>query len=248
MSISIKDELAKLIQIQMLDSQLVVFKQQAMEEKPALIAKLKQEFEAKKEALKKSEERLKAALLKKKDRETRLLGEEEGIRKATAHLYQLKTNKEYKAKMNEIESLKGNVSLLEEEILKVMDEITVVEKDVEREKKVMQGIENEFKQQEGTLKEEIDELTAQIRIVADKKKALIVHVDKKVAALYEDLIANCGGLAVVTVRDNSCGGCYMRVTHQHVNEIRMYEEMIRCGSCSRIMYLEEDFVDKFVDK
>jgi len=244
MSISIKDELAKLIQIQTLDSQLVTLKQQAMEEKPALIGALKQDFDAKKDALKKAEERLTAALLKKKDRETRMGGEEEGIRKATAQLYQLKTNKEYTAKLNEIESLKGNVSLLEEEILKVMDEVTVVEKEVDKEKKVMQGIESEFKQQEGTLKKEIDELTAQIRVISDKKKALIAHVDKKIAALYEDLIANCGGLAVVTVRENSCGGCYMRVTHQHVNEIRMYEEMIRCGSCSRIMYLEDDFVDK----
>lgn len=242
MSISIKDELAKLIQIQTLDTQLVALRQQAMEEKPALILQLKQEFDGKKESLKRAEDRLKTAILKKKDRETRLGGEEEGIRKATAQLYQLKTNKEYKAKMNEIESLKGNVSLLEEEILKSMDEISLVEKEVAGEKAVMQGIENEFKQKEGVLKKEIDALTAQIRDLADKKKALIVHVDKKIAALYEDLVANCGGLAVVNVRDSSCGGCYMRVTHQHVNQIRMYEELIRCGSCSRIMYTEDDFV------
>lgn len=242
MSISIKDELAKLIQIQTLDTQLVSLKQQALEEKPALIAQLKQQFDAKKDALKKAEDQLKAALLKKKDRETRLGGEEEGIKKSTAQLYQLKTNKEYKAKLNEIESLKGNISLLEEEILKVMDEVSAVEKDVEREKKVLQVIEAEFRQKEAVLKKEIDELTAQIRVITDKKKALIPHVDKKIAALYEDLVVNCGGLAVVTVRDNSCGGCYMRVTHQHINQVRMYEELIRCSSCSRIMYLEDDFV------
>lgn len=240
MQTSLKEELAKLKDLQAVDTQLLNVRREAEEEKPALIAKLKQECEAKKEKLRAWEEKLKAAQLKRKDKELKLKTEEENIKKATAQLYQLKTNKEYKAKLNEIESLKGNVSLLEEEILRAMDEAGAVEQETNSEKQYVQRIEREFQEKEAALRKEIEELNVQIRILADKRKALAVHVPKEILALYEDILKNRGGLAVVPVRNNSCGGCYLRVTHQAINEIRMYSELIRCSSCARLLYVEED--------
>lgn len=240
MNVSLKEELVKLKDLQAVDTQLLNVRREAEEEKPALIAKFKEECEAKKEKLRVLEEKLKAAQLKRKDKELKLKTEEENIKKATAHLYQLKTNKEYKAKLNEIESLKGNVSMLEEEILRAMDETSAVEQETNTEKQYVQSIEREFRDRETVLSREIEELNVQMRIFVDKKKALAVHVPKDILALYEDILKNRGGLAVVPVRNNSCGGCYLRVTHQAINEIRMYSELIRCSSCARLLYIEED--------
>ena len=70
-----------------------------------------------------------------------------------------------------------------------------------------------------------------------KKKALwygIIGVKK-----YERIIKSKDGLAVVTIANDACQGCFRVMPPQVVNEIKMNDELVFCENCARILYIEE---------
>ena len=52
--------------------------------------------------------------------------------------------------------------------------------------------------------------------------------------------AGLSGLALVAVKDSSCQGCFIGVTPQVINEIKMQDKIVICESCARMLYIEED--------
>jgi hypothetical protein len=44
----------------------------------------------------------------------------------------------------------------------------------------------------------------------------------------------------VPVKAHACGGCFMNVPEQTINEIRMHDKIVSCEMCARILYTEED--------
>ncbi|MCX5680828.1 MAG: hypothetical protein NT079_00825, partial [Candidatus Omnitrophica bacterium] len=111
--VSIRDQVKNLVELQKIDAEFYQYKRD-LKEKPMKIDELRQMFEEKKTNFHGLEEKLKAKQLERKEREVDLQAKEGEIVKVNAHLSQLKTNKEYKAKLTEIESLKADKSIIEE--------------------------------------------------------------------------------------------------------------------------------------
>ena len=57
---------------------------------------------------------------------------------------------------------------------------------------------------------------------------------------YERVLKNKDGLGIVKVVDHACGGCFMHLTEQVMNELKKYEQIIACDQCARILYLADD--------
>ncbi len=238
---NLKDELKKLVELQEIDSRIYSLKQLQSQEKPAELERLLAAFEEKKNRLKSFEDHLQQLQVKKKEKELDLASKEESLRKAQGQLYQLKTNKEYHAKLSEIESLKADVSVIEEEILKVMEEVEGAQSRLDEAKGLLGKQEEEFKQAEKEVKTQIKQLESEIAQFETKRKSLTGGVDPEILKKYEDLLAKRGGLAIVPVVSENCGACYMKLTAQKINEIKMYSELTLCESCVRMLYIKEDF-------
>ena len=73
---------------------------------------------------------------------------------------------------------------------------------------------------------------------AQRKQALVA-IEPKILSQYERILASRDGLAIVTVKGNSCGGCNMFVPPQVINLIKMYERIITCETCNRMLYINE---------
>ena len=116
----LKDELAKLVDLQKIDFEIYTQCQERDVDKPSQAERLKLTVEEKKQEVAVLAEKLKQRQLQKKEKELELAAKEEGVKKSQAQLYQLKTNKEYQAKLQEIASLKADVSRFEEEVLKAI--------------------------------------------------------------------------------------------------------------------------------
>src|SRR3989338_9524733 len=69
------------------------------------------------------EDGLKTIQVKRKEKEVDLASKETTMKKYNLQLMSVKTNKEYTSLQNEIEGLKADNSVLEEEILNFMEEI-----------------------------------------------------------------------------------------------------------------------------
>ncbi len=127
---NLKDQIRRLVEIQLVDDDIFRFKRE-LREKPAQVEELKVAFESKKIKLKGLEDQLKALQVRQKELEGDLKSKEEGIAKADGSLSLLKTNKEYQAKLLEIENLKADRSLVEEKILLSYDEVEAARKSME---------------------------------------------------------------------------------------------------------------------
>lgn len=237
--INIGSEIGWLIKLQEIDTHLYNFNREK-NEKPKILEALQIEFEQKKQILKEHEEKSKALLLKRKDKEGELAGKEEGIKKFQSKLYTLKTNKEYSAMLTEINGVKMDKSLLEEDILKIFDEEDKLNQEVEKEKTNIKEEEKKFNNEKQKILEQIKEIEEQIKNLEAKREIEEKEIDKKILSQYNRIIKGKESLAIVKVENNSCQGCFMNVPPQVINEIKMNDRLIFCEMCARILYIPDD--------
>ena len=237
---NLKEELAKLVELQKIDARIYELIKERDVQKPEQLRALREDFESKKGALTAAEERVKAVQLKKKDRELDLQAKEDDITKAQGQLYQLKTNKEYQAKLAEISVLKADVSVLEEDVLKLLEAVEKAEAEVKEAREVLARQEANFKEKESAINNRLKEIDIEINQLQDRRRRHAREVEPKILAVYESKLKTRSGLAVVPVEGRSCGACHMQLTHQKVNEQKMYKDLVFCQSCFRILYIPED--------
>ena len=241
MPVSIKDQLAKLVRLQAIDTQIYKLRQES-QARPAEVQGLVATFEEKKKILVDLDNKQKELLKKRKEKELDLSGKEENIKKLQTQLYSIKTNKEYQAMLKEIDGQKADCSALEDEILKLMDEQDASDKQISDEKSRLQEEEKVLNQRKIEIDQRLKQIQEELKNLDFKRNQIIPEVDKKILSVYERIIKNKDGLAIVPVKNNSCDGCNMTATHQVVNEIKMFQRLVICEMCSRILYTEEDII------
>lgn len=235
MAPEIHEQIKILVELQKIDAGIYRSKKE-LKSQPALKQKIETDFDRKKASLKAAEEELKTAQLKQKEKEGDLQSKEEKIKKLQAQLYQLKSNKEYTAMEMEIRGLKADNSVLEEEILKLLDVVDLVRAKVVKEKERLTGEERLMKEELAKLNQEALRINAEITALEENRKVFSPNIDKKLISQYERILKGREGLALVPVRNNSCGGCHMELPPQRVNEIQIADKLIVCESCARILY------------
>lgn len=236
---NVKELIRKLVELQKFDMELYEYKR-GLKEKPAQLEVLKEKYEATKEQFHALETAIKQAELARKKVEGDLKGKEDEIVRANAALMTLKTNKEYQIKLFEIENLKADKSVLEDEILRSMESVEKLQQDVVKEKEFLAGEEKKYLAEKEQVDAQIVALEDKVNGLAGQRREAAEGIDKNTLAVYERVIDNRGGVALVPVTGMSCGGCFMNVPEQVVNRIKMYEEVVRCEMCARFIYLPED--------
>ena len=229
------EQMKALIELQKIDAEIYAMRRD-LAAFPAQKKKAEEEFDRKKAKLKASEEEQKSLLLKQKTKEGDLQSKEEKIKKLQAQLYQLKTNREYSAMELEIKGLKADKSLLEEEILLMLDRVEQAKATAVKEKELLGIDEKKFKETLDDLKKRAEALETSLKEFEEKRKAYSPSIDPKLLSQYERILKGREGLALVPVVNDSCGGCHLELPPQIVNEIQIQEKVITCESCARILY------------
>lgn len=237
--ISVKDQIKKLIDLQKIDAEIYNVNT-GLTERPALIEELKKKFEATKAHLNGLEEKFKSIQLKRKELELEMKAREDEIIKANAQLTQLKTNKEYQIKLNEIASIKADKSIIEEKILLSYDEADAIQSEIVKEKVAVEAGEKQYLARKKEIEDEIKLMEDRLNVLESQRKQQLPGVDRTLLNRYEKVLAHKDGLGIAPLNGSSCGGCHMNVPPQTINAIRMHDQLIECEICQRIMYLEDD--------
>lgn len=235
----IKEQIRFLVQLQEIDTKIYGLKREK-EQFPQEMLELQKKFEDKKANLKDLEEKDKTLAIKRKEKEIDLASKEENVKKLNNQLATLKTNKEYQAMLAQIASLKTDNSVLEEEILRIMDEQDGLKERLMKEKSYLAEEERKFQEEKKKIDERLKEIGYAINDLSAKRERIIPSVEKRTHLAYERILKGKDGLALVAVKDCACQGCYIGVTPQVINEIKMQDKIITCESCARILYIEED--------
>lgn len=237
--VGLKAQIDSLIRLQTIDSEIYALRYEK-ESKPQEIKILEASFEEKKQRVANLQGSLLDLQKQRKDRELELASQEESVKKLQTQLYLLKTNKEYQAMLQQIEDAKADVSVIEDKILELFGHIDKAKFDIDQEKQKIQEEEKVFLDQKKKIENRLKEIDGRLAQLDVHRKQIIPEIDAKVFTQYERILSNRDGLAIVNVKNNSCQGCNMFVPPQVINLIRMYERLVTCEVCNRILYIDEE--------
>ncbi len=238
MVINFEEQIKLLVELQGLDTKIFKFEDD-LESIPRKIAETEEHFKEKSANLKSLEDGVKGMQVKRKEREGDLQAKEESVKKFQTQMYQVKTNKEYSAFQDEIARAKADGSLIEEDILKMFDQIDGENKKIAQENDYLKKEEALFAEEKKKLNEEAGRIKIELEGLKTQRAALAAKVDATLLPKYERIVSSKGGLAVVQVTGESCQGCFRIMPPQVINEIRMKNALIFCENCARILYIEE---------
>jgi hypothetical protein len=176
-------------------------------------------------------------LRRKYDRE--LETKESDTKKYKAQILNVKTNREYKSLLQEINRAKSTSEQLEEEILKLMEaneglqqQINDCQKKLEQERKRLE----EEKQKLQTLKDKYEQEKENLK---HQREQLKQGIEPKLLANYEQLLKTKAGTALTLAKDGVCQGCFIHLTPQNYEEIKKKDRIYSCPNCFRILYTEK---------
>jgi predicted nucleic acid-binding Zn-ribbon protein len=235
----LKEQIRSLIRLQAVDKEIYALREEK-EQKPQEIENLKNEFESKKNNLQAIEKDIQNLLKERKDKELELASKEEQVKKLQIQLYQLKTNKEYTAMLKEIEGIKADISLHEDKILEIMDRIEKKQAELNQAKQDLAKEEEIFNNQKNKIELRIKEIEERLATLETQRKEITKEIKPQILMQYERILKNRDGIAIVKVNNSACSGCNMTLPPQVINLIKMYERIISCEVCQRMLYLEED--------
>jgi len=238
-TLDLKSQISNLVRLQTIDSEIYALRHEK-ESRPQEIKAIEASFEEKKKHLETLEQNLLNLQKQRKERELELASKEEAAKKLQTQLYSLKTNKEYQAMMQQIQDAKADSSVAEDKILELFDQADKVKNEVEREKIRLKEEEGVFLGQKRKIEDRLKEIDGRLAQLEAQRKQVIPDIEHKILTQYERILLNRDGLAIVGVKDNSCQGCNMFVPPQVINLIKMYERIVTCEICNRMLHIEDE--------
>jgi len=231
-------ELEILKQLQAIDGELFQLRKQ-QRDKPRELEQVQAEVAAQEAKGKAATDRHKSLQVAQKAKEMDLQSREGHVKKLQGQLFQLKTNKEYAAMQREIDALKADNSLLEEEIIGFFDEIERAGKDRQAEEQRMSQQQQRLSRERQRIEQELAVVTGEMARLEQSRQGLLPQAPPKTLEIYERVLALREGRALVPLMSDTCGGCHRRMPPQVVNEVFLKNKLVTCEHCSRILYFDE---------
>ncbi len=235
----LRDQLELLWELQKIDLDLKNIKEER-ERYPKEIKKLDEKKAIEKEKVQKEKEKIELLEKERRQKEGRLNLEQEKIKRAEGKMFEVKTNKEYQALLNEIEAIKEASSREEEEILRVLDEIDELKKNVSKREKEVAAILEKIEAEKKTIQEKMVQDDEIWKKQMERREVLSKQVESKLYKLYSTLKEKRQGVGVVSAKHETCQGCFVNIPPQMFIEVQKNNALIRCPNCNRVLYWEGD--------
>lgn len=234
-----KDTLDILFRLQMLDDEI-----DALKREKAAIPGNKEEIDEKLKEMEQAIQGIKsesigvAKLRDEKENDLREIGDK--MNKFQGQLYQVKTNREYEALQHEIDALKGKGSEVEDEIIELLEKTEKIAATAAEQEGKLGAFRGEAEKEKRELDRRLETLAGGIAVKLDERKRLVVDLDEALIARYDRIRDKKGGLAVASVKNGACGGCYRRIPPQEIQELKQMQRIIACEGCGRIIVWRDE--------
>jgi uncharacterized protein len=150
----------------------------------------------------------------------------------------IKNTKELQALQREIELMRQTNGDLEEDLIKIMQEIDAVKAQIQTKQSEMAAMQVAWQKNQDELQVEISGIDAAVSEAATRRQSIASQVTGDLISRYELIFSRRGGTAVVEVTGGICQGCYMNLPPQLWNEIIRNEKVHLCPSCQRILFVK----------
>lgn len=158
----------------------------------------------------------------------------EKIRKLRQQQMTLKTNREFRAMNQEIAGIELEVSQMEDEELKAVDDLDATSEPISEAEQALAEEQTNVQGYLDELDQMLKEVEAQLAEAEEQRKTLVEGVDRRWLTYYERVLATRGN-AVVTLEDGVCDGCHMNLPPAVSVEVKRRQRIVTCDFCGRIL-------------
>lgn len=207
-------------------------------QKPRILEAPKRKLALTHEQHEASRQNLKKFRIEADKKELDLKSNEEKTNKLSVQINLAKTNKEYAIFQKELNNLKSDNSVLEDETLglfaqaeETQHKLTLLDKDIAETQKQIEQLSREVETTIHQLDQELEKLR-------QKRTNLISQISFDVIAGYEKILQHkLDRVALAQAIDGTCQGCHMDLAPQDINNLMKLKEVVVCRNCSRMLYL-----------
>lgn len=164
--------------------------------------------------------------------------QEEGkkVMEKRMRMNRIKNIKELQALQREIDQSKQSNSLLEDELIKIFEELEACAASLQVKEEELKKLEDEWQEKKAEMEAQVAGIEQAVAEASAVRRTIATQLNGELIQRYELIFSRRGGMAVVTVSGGICQGCYMNIPPQLWNEIIKSETLKLCPSCHRILY------------
>ena len=161
--------------------------------------------------------------------------------KSQANLQLVKTNKEYRSSLKEIEELKQKYSQIEDEMLACLDMIESAESSLAQRREQQNEVINRIRADQRCIENEKARSQEDLDRFEAHRQAVCKEVEAGLRQKYFSVRdQNVDGVAIVPVKDAICHGCHLNIPPQLYNDLQRNDSLKFCPFCQRIIYWQPE--------
>lgn len=149
---------------------------------------------------------------------------------------QAKTNEEYKAFEKEIATAGEKIAGLEDRELEEMGRLDDLKKQLTVSLELQQTAEAKAEEDVRDLEARLAIIRSTFEDIKTERGELVERIDAEIVERYLALLGKKQDAVLVPVRQQSCGGCHMKLTPQTLHDAHSQQKWTFCGFCGRLLY------------
>lgn len=149
---------------------------------------------------------------------------------------QAKTNEEYKAFEKEIATVGEKIGELEDRELEEMGRLDELKTQRADSLELQKSAEAKAEEEVRELEDRMSDIRTTFEEIKAERGELISKIDPDIVERYLALLGKKQDPVVVPVRQQSCGGCHMKLTPQTLHDAHSRQKWTFCGFCGRLLY------------
>jgi predicted nucleic acid-binding Zn-ribbon protein len=228
-------ELAQLIELQELDLEISRISDR-LESIPAEREQVEDHFRQYAAEFLALKEKYELAIKNRKQKEFELEDAQRLHQKYKQDLMRVRNEREYTTALREIDITKKQISILEAEVLQLMEEIEEMESELKIYEPDVESKRAETDSRMSALEQERQRAELRLAELKASREKLAKNLPENLLSMYERVARLRHGQALAEVRDGTCMACRMKVRPQVFSDVRRGDKLITCDNCSRILF------------
>ncbi len=234
-----KENLARLIKLQTVDSQLMEIEEQKGD-LPAQVEYLARQLENLEQGIAEKHVRLKQIEQERRRLQATLEETRGHLKKYLEQLLLVSTNRAYDAITREIDNAKKILDEGEFHLLELSEEDQHLTDEIKVDKLQSGEKRTELAAQQESLRATIAATETEARALEKERVEILAHIEPRYLGAYERIRGARDGLAVVAIARGACGVCFNRIPAQQQMEIKAMDKIVTCESCGIILFWENN--------
>jgi predicted nucleic acid-binding Zn-ribbon protein len=220
-----------------------------LNEIPDWMRELHQEHSARQSEISALEEVAETAGRERRAAEAAVLDAQEKLKKYQQQISKVSNQREYGALLQEIDTVKGQISTQEETALGSLESADSAQDDLTELREAFRELDERYNGELARWESEKPGVAKQVESLRNRVAEVRAALPRARQSQFERILDRYPGGALSQVRiierpgkgqrEWHCSACNYRVRPQVLVEIRAGNELIQCDSCKRILFIEE---------